>query len=128
MNEKIKLILWVTIGLVCAILIGPADAASLTFGVYTSDKPTAMYRKFKPILDYLAGRLSRGELEVSIKIKIYPSYSAALNAIVNGDVDLARFGLYYCKMFLEDNGGLLNVSSSENSPGTVVRATFKINA
>jgi len=92
MNEKIKLILWVTIGLVCAILIGPADAASLTFGVYTSDKPTAMYRKFKPILDYLEGRFKRDGLDVGLKIKIYPSYSAALNAIVNGDVDFARFG------------------------------------
>ena len=35
------------------------------------------------------------------------------------------FGLYYCKMFVEDNGGMLNVSSSENRPGTTVRVTFK---
>ena len=92
MNKKIKLILGPAIGLVCTILIGPADAAPLTFGVYTSDKPTAMYRKFKPILDYLEGRLSRDGLDVGIKIKIYPSYSAALDAIVNAEVDFARFG------------------------------------
>ena len=74
------------------ILIGPANAETLTFGVYTSDKPSAMYRKFKPILDYLEDRLDRDGLKVSIKIKIYPSYSAALDAMVNGDVDFARFG------------------------------------
>ena len=34
-------------------------------------------------------------------------------------------GLYYCKMFVEDNGGTLNISSSESGPGTTVRATFK---
>ena len=35
------------------------------------------------------------------------------------------FGLYFCKMFVEDNGGMLNVSSSKNGPGTTVRAVFK---
>ena len=37
-------------------------------------------------------------------------------------------GLYYCKMFLEDNGGTLVVSSSESGQGTTVRATFKKHA
>jgi phosphonate transport system substrate-binding protein len=92
MNKKNKLILGAAIGLLFTILIGPANAETLTFGVYTSDKPSAMYRKFKPILDYLEDRLDRDGLKVSIKIKIYPSYSAALDAMVNGDVDFARFG------------------------------------
>jgi len=34
-------------------------------------------------------------------------------------------GLYYCKMFVEDNGGTLSVSSSASGPGTTVRAVFK---
>jgi len=34
-------------------------------------------------------------------------------------------GLYYCKMFVEDNGGTLKVKSSEGGPGTTVRVTFK---
>jgi phosphonate transport system substrate-binding protein len=92
MNKKNKLILGAAIGLLFTILIGPANAETLTFGVYTSDKPSAMYRKFKPILDYLEDRLDRDGLKVSIKIKIYPSYSAALDAIVNAEVDFARFG------------------------------------
>ena len=39
MNKKSKLILWATIGLVCIILITPVYAETITFGVYTSDKP-----------------------------------------------------------------------------------------
>ena len=92
MNKKIKLIRWATIVLACTVLIGPVYAETITFGVYTSDKPSAMYRKFMPILDYLEDRLGRDGLNVSIKIKIYPSYSAALDAIVNAEVDFARFG------------------------------------
>ncbi|MCP4629757.1 MAG: HAMP domain-containing protein [bacterium] len=34
-------------------------------------------------------------------------------------------GLYYCKMFVEDNGGALNIRSSESGQGTTVRATFR---
>ena len=37
-------------------------------------------------------------------------------------------GLYYCKMFVEDNGGTLKISSSEGGQGTTVRATFKKHA
>jgi len=92
MNKKSKLILWATIGLVCTILMTPVYAETITFGVYTSDKPTTMYRKFKPILDYLEGRIGREGRNADIKIKIYPSYSGALDAIVNGEVDFARFG------------------------------------
>jgi len=70
----------------------PVHAETITFGVYTSDKPTAMYRKFKPILTYLKDHLGRGGVNAGIEIKIYPSYSDALEAIVNGEVDFARFG------------------------------------
>jgi len=92
MNKISKLILWATIGLVCTLLIGPVYAETITFGVYTSDKPSAMYRKFKPILNYLENRMRREGLTADISIKIYPSYSAALDAIVNAEVDFARFG------------------------------------
>ena len=34
-------------------------------------------------------------------------------------------GLYYCKMFVEDNGGTLKISSFAGGQGTTVRATFK---
>ena len=92
MNKKIKLIRWATIVLACTVLIEPVYAETIAFGVYTSDKPSAMYRKFKPILNYLENRMRREGLTADISIKIYPSYSAALDAIVNAEVDFARFG------------------------------------
>jgi signal transduction histidine kinase len=37
-------------------------------------------------------------------------------------------GLYYCKMFVEDNGGTLDVSSPASGQGITVRVTFKKHA
>ena len=38
----------------------PLHAESITFGVITSDKPSTMYRKFQPILDYPEAHMARG--------------------------------------------------------------------
>jgi phosphonate transport system substrate-binding protein len=92
MNKKSKLILWATIGLVCTILITPVYAETITFGVYTSDKPTAMYQKFKPIIDYLQDRITQNGSNATVKLKIFPSYTAAVDALVEGNVDFMRFG------------------------------------
>jgi signal transduction histidine kinase len=37
-------------------------------------------------------------------------------------------GLYYCKLFVEDNGGTLSINSSGSGVGTTVRAVFKKHA
>ncbi len=66
---------------------------SLHFGVYTSDKPTAMVKKLRPILDILEKRISE-ELgrQIEIHMQVAPSYEAGINALVEGKVDFARFG------------------------------------
>ena len=92
MNKKSKLILWATIGLVCTILMTPVYAETITFGVYTSDKPTAMYQKFKSIIDYLQDRITQNGSNATVKLKIFPSYTAAADALVEGNVDFMRFG------------------------------------
>ena len=46
--------LWLTllaIAMLLLFLAGPGFAETITFGIYTSDKPTAMYHKFKPIIE-----------------------------------------------------------------------------
>ncbi len=69
-----------------------SHAKSIYFGVYTSDKPTAMYEKFNPMLEYLQNSIhTAGKLE-KLKMKIYPTYKAALKALVTGDCDFVRFG------------------------------------
>ncbi len=55
---------WMLLGGLCTMLCNlnpyPLDAASeLHFGVYTTDKPTAMVRKLRPILDALEIDLSQ---------------------------------------------------------------------
>lgn len=59
----------------------------LKFGVYTSDKPTEMYKKFKPITDYLELKLKK-----KITLKIYPTYESAIDGLVNGEYDFGRTG------------------------------------
>ena len=66
---------------------------SLTFGVYASDKPTTMVRKFRPILTDLE-RLMSSALEepVSIRIQVSSSYENGIRALAQGKVDFARLG------------------------------------
>ncbi len=67
-------------------------ANELNFGIYTSDKPTEMYKKFKPIIDYLEKDLQNNGIDKKIKLKIYPTYEGAIDGLVKGEYDFARFG------------------------------------
>lgn len=66
---------------------------SLNFGLYTSDKPTAMIQQFRPILNALSKKMTTilGE-KVKIKTQVSKSYELGLQSIVNGKVDFSRFG------------------------------------
>lgn len=77
-----------------ALLPGLALAdVELTFGTYAADKPTATVRKYRPLLDFLAERMSDrlGE-PVTIHLKIAPSYEGGIDQLASGEVDFARFG------------------------------------
>ena len=66
---------------------------TLTFGVYTSDKPSEMYKKFKPMLRYIEDEIAdRIEDAPQIKLKIYSTYELALKAFINDEVYFVRFG------------------------------------
>ena len=66
---------------------------SLNFGVYASDKPTAMVKKFKPILKDLEQVLSKDLQEpVSIRMQVSSTYEKGAEAIASGKVDFARLG------------------------------------
>lgn len=66
---------------------------TLKFGVYAADKPTEVVRKFRPVLTALEVALGRylGE-SVTIATKVARTYEDALEDVVNGRVDFARFG------------------------------------
>lgn len=85
-----------------AALLGPGIAHAqsdivnrldLTFGVYTSDKATTMYRKFTPVLEHLQELLEKQlHRSVDTELRIYKTYDEALEALVAGKVDFVRFG------------------------------------
>ncbi|KAA3619939.1 MAG: phosphonate ABC transporter substrate-binding protein [Calditrichaeota bacterium] len=66
---------------------------NLKFGVYTTDKPTAMIKQFRPIITAIEENLTRetGQF-VHIDIQVAPSYEKGILDLVQGRVDFARFG------------------------------------
>jgi len=85
------IVLWSSICLSTAVA---ADReVGLTLGVYTSDKPTTMYAKFKPILHYLESQIPNHiDTPVQLKLRIFKNYTEARQALVQNHVDFVRFG------------------------------------
>ena len=81
---------------IAMLLIAPAKThadTKLSFGLYTSDKPTALVKKFRPILNSLEKSLSEAlKTKVSIKLSITKTYEQGVLAIAKGEVDFARLG------------------------------------
>lgn len=65
----------------------------LQFGVYTSDKPSEMVRKFKPVLAVLEKLVSEkiGE-PIKIKTEVFNTYEGGIQALVDGEIDFSRLG------------------------------------
>ncbi len=69
------------------------EPIELTFGVYSSDKATVMYKMFIPIIRQLQENAeAKLKHPVDIFIKIFRTYDEGIDALVKGDVDLVRFG------------------------------------
>jgi len=81
------------LALIMALATPSVADINLVFGTYTTDKPTDVVRKFHPILQYLSRELSQklGE-PVTIRLKIASDYDTGIADLVQGRVDIARFG------------------------------------
>ena len=65
----------------------------LDFGVYSSNKPSAMVRVFKPALNRLEERMSESlGREVDIRMRIAKDYDQGIAALTGGEVDFSHFG------------------------------------
>jgi len=65
----------------------------LSFGIYTADKPTEVFKQFRPILDQAEKALSKALGQtVRVEIDITPSYEEGRRKLIEGEVDFARFG------------------------------------
>ena len=96
---------------------GAADneRLALKFGVYTSDKPTVMFRKFKPVLKAIERHLRTEVTEsAQVKLQIYDDYDSAIRALVKGEVDFVRFGPASYVIAKDQNPGVQLIAVEEN--------------
>lgn len=86
---------------ICAVLLTLAvsnsalaeEAIRLNFGVYSSNKPSAMVKIFKPTLKELESRMSvKLGREVDIRMQIAKDYDQGISHLTSGKVDFSRFG------------------------------------
>jgi phosphate/phosphite/phosphonate ABC transporter binding protein len=109
---------WLALPVLCLFLVAGQAAADeplqLTFGVYTSDKPTDMYRMFKPILVHLEGVMTKDLARpVKIKLRVFNSYDAARKALVSEEVDFVRFGPSSYILAKDENPGVVLLAIEE---------------
>lgn len=72
---------------------GNAHALELTFGLYANDKASELVKVFRPLLDILekSAASDLGE-PVVVRMKVTGTYQQAIDDLVQGGVDFARFG------------------------------------
>jgi len=90
------------------------ETIRLNFGVYSSNKPSAMVRVFKPMLKVLETRMSeRLGTDVDIRMQIARDYDRGITDLTEGRVDFSRFGpASYIEA--KDANGQLDILAVEN--------------
>ena len=98
----------------------PARAEiQLVFGVYLSEKPSQLVKRFRPALDAIETRmkLDLGE-KVEIKTQVLNGYLKGLESLVTGEVDFARLGPASYVMGKRENPDI-TLLSLESEKGTI---------
>ncbi len=74
-------------------LVFAESTLRLNFGVYSSNKPSAMVKVYRPILKELETNMSRRlERDVDIRMQIAKDYDQGISHLINGRVDFSAFG------------------------------------
>ncbi len=93
MKHQIKGICVGLLTLVASNSVMADEALRLNFGVYSSNKPSAMVKIFKPTLKELESRMSEKlGREVDIRMQIAKDYEQGISDLTSGKVDFSRFG------------------------------------
>lgn len=91
---------------------------NLSFGVYTSDQPTAMVKAYKPILNRIESDLSAALGEpVNISLKVSATYEKGVSNLVDGVTDFSMMGAAsYIEAYRKDsNLRILAIDSTNGS-------------
>ena len=91
---------------------------SLVFGVYTSDKPSAMVRQLRPSLNAISKRVGEilGE-DIEIRLQVVKGYAAGAKLILSGKADFMRLGPVSYVRVKKQNPGI-ELLAMENKNGT----------
>ena len=83
-----------TLAITCAAsTANAAEKLRLNFGVYSSNKPSAMVKVFRPVLKELESNMSEKlQREVDIRMQIAKNYDQGISDLVDGNVDFSHFG------------------------------------
>lgn len=76
-------------------LLSPARADEpkvLRFATYATERPSEELRKMEPFQKDLELGLHGKGMATRVDVRIFPTYDEAMQALVNGDIDFARFG------------------------------------
>jgi phosphonate transport system substrate-binding protein len=116
---------WLHVAAVVLALPLPAQEAptpKLVFGLYAYKRPTEVLRDFTPVLDELRPAVSKqlGHA-VAIELEVYKTYDECLDKLVDGKVDLVRFGPASYVMAKQRNKDvqLLAAESEEGKAGVI---------
>lgn len=92
----------------------------LVFGVYPSEKPSKMVKRFRPALDAVEIAMARdlGE-RVMIKTQVMSGYEKGLESLVVGKVDFARLGPASYVLGKSKNPDI-TLLSLENEEGSII--------
>jgi phosphonate transport system substrate-binding protein len=118
-----------TVFVLLSVLVVPsaparADPTTLTFGVYTSDKPTVMYTMFRPMVAQVEAKLHEALGQaVTVKLQIFKTYEDACDALVDGKIDFVRFGPTSYVIAKQRNAGINLLAIEEH--GKEKKRSFK---
>ena len=92
---------------------------TIYFGTYEAEKPSKVFARYRPILDFLEQALKAKNLDVEIELKVVPSYEEGLQALVKGEFDFAEVGAttYVLASEMQPKLRLLAVGSEGGSMG-----------
>ena len=124
-NRVLNKALGLALSLTAVSTTAQADLA-LNFGLYASDKATAVVTQFRPLLSQIEVRMEKvlGE-KVRIHTRISPTYDQAINKLANGEVDFARFGPA-SYVLAKDKNSAVELIAMESKKGKKMRSGYII--
>lgn len=128
---KCALLFTLLLGCLLGARLHGADSAppeALSFGVYTHIRSTEMLRKMAPLQAYLQGALAKRGVPVQLTLRIFPSYTSAIDALAQGQVDFARYGPVSYVLAKERNPNLRLLAMESNGGAKSFNGVISVSA